>query len=44
VASFRAQERLLDRLSYCVDSSLSRRRCLHNLVVGGERETMRRWR
>jgi uncharacterized protein len=42
VTSYRAQERLLDRLQYCVDTSLSRRSCLRDLVTGGERETMRR--
>jgi uncharacterized protein len=42
VASFRVQERFLDRLQYCVEASLSRRMCLRELVGGGERETMRR--
>jgi hypothetical protein len=42
IASYRAQERFLDQLQYCVDASLSRRTCLRELVGVGDRETMRR--
>jgi uncharacterized protein len=42
VASYRAQERFLDRLQNCVEASLSRRTCLRELVGGEDRETMRR--
>jgi uncharacterized protein len=41
LASYRAQERFLDRFQYCVDASLARRSCLRDLVAG-DRETMRR--
>src|SRR5262245_1944182 len=39
--TYRAQARFLDRLQSCVDTSLSRRGCLRELL-GGERETVRR--
>jgi uncharacterized protein len=42
IASFRVQERFLDQLQSCIDTSLSRRTCLRELVGGGDRETMRR--
>jgi uncharacterized protein len=39
-ASYRAQGRFLDRFQKCINSSLARRACLRDLLVG-ERETMR---
>jgi len=44
IASYRMQERFLDRLQYCLEFSMARRACLRDLVTGGERETMRRQR
>ncbi len=44
IASYRTQERFLDRLQYCLEFSMARRTCLRDLVGGGERETMRQLR